>query len=203
MTKGRGPREIERCTFCEKDRRKVLSLIAGPPGIYICNECVELCNTLLIEELKPRPEADRGAAPKPLDSVPTPGEIKTYLDEYVVGQEHAKRALEVAAAGGHNVVMRGPPGSGKTLLARSMPSILPPMTSDEAMEVTRIYSVAGLLGAGAGLVRTRPFRAPHHTISNAGLVGGGSQPRPGERSEPSARRWPERANDWSRLTPAR
>jgi magnesium chelatase family protein len=98
----------------------------------------------------------------------------------VVGQEHAKRALEVAAAGGHNVVMRGPPGSGKTLLARSMPSILPPMTSDEAMEVTRIYSVAGLLGAGAGLVRTRPFRAPHHTISNAGLVGGGSQPRPGE-----------------------
>jgi magnesium chelatase family protein len=98
----------------------------------------------------------------------------------VVGQEHAKRALEVAAAGGHNVVMRGPPGSGKTLLARSMPSILPVMTSDEAMEVTRIYSVAGLLTAGAGLITARPFRAPHHTISNAGLVGGGSNPRPGE-----------------------
>ncbi|MEZ4482180.1 MAG: YifB family Mg chelatase-like AAA ATPase [Dehalococcoidia bacterium] len=98
----------------------------------------------------------------------------------VVGQEHAKRALEVGAAGGHNVVMRGPPGSGKTLLARAMPSILPPMVSEEAMEVTRIYSVAGLLPAGAGLVAARPFRAPHHTISNAGLVGGGPNPRPGE-----------------------
>src|SRR5690606_12020147 len=74
----------------------------------------------------------------------------------------------------------GPPGSGKTLLARAMPSILPPMTSDEAMEVTRIYSVAGLLPPGAGLITARPFRAPHHTISNAGLVGGGSVPRPGE-----------------------
>ncbi|MGI8927311.1 MAG: YifB family Mg chelatase-like AAA ATPase [Tepidiformaceae bacterium] len=98
----------------------------------------------------------------------------------VVGQEHVKRALEVAAAGGHNVIMRGPPGSGKTLLARAIPSILPPMTSSEAMEVTRIYSVAGLLPAGAGLVLRRPFRAPHHTVSNAGLVGGGSMPRPGE-----------------------
>jgi len=87
----------------------------------------------------------------------------------------------VAAAGGHNVVMKGPPGSGKTLLARAIPSILPPLTSDEAMEVTRIYSVAGLLGTGGpGLVTVRPFRAPHHTISNAGLVGGGSVPRPGE-----------------------
>lgn len=98
----------------------------------------------------------------------------------IVGQEHVKRALEVAAAGGHNVVMKGPPGSGKTLLARAVPGILPPLTSGEAMEVTRIYSVAGLLGPGAGLVATRPFRAPHHTISNAGLVGGGSMPRPGE-----------------------
>ena len=98
----------------------------------------------------------------------------------IVGQEHVKRALEVAAAGGHNVVMKGPPGSGKTLLARAIPSILPPLTSEEAMEVTRIYSVAGLLGTGAGLVAVRPFRAPHHTISNAGLVGGGSVPRPGE-----------------------
>ncbi len=98
----------------------------------------------------------------------------------IVGQEHVKRALEVAAAGGHNVVMKGPPGSGKTLLARAVPGILPPLTSGEAMEVTRIYSVAGLLGPGAGLVSTRPFRAPHHTISNAGLVGGGSVPRPGE-----------------------
>ena len=98
----------------------------------------------------------------------------------VVGQEHVKRALEVAASGGHNVIMRGPPGSGKTLLARAVPSILPPMTTDEALEVTRIYSVAGLLPAGAGLIASRPFRAPHHTISHAGLVGGGTVPRPGE-----------------------
>ncbi len=98
----------------------------------------------------------------------------------IVGQEHVKRALEVAAAGGHNVIMRGPPGSGKTLLARAVPSILPPMTTEEALEVTRIYSVAGLLPPGAGLIGSRPFRAPHHTISHAGLVGGGTVPRPGE-----------------------
>ncbi len=98
----------------------------------------------------------------------------------IAGQEHAKRALEVAAAGGHNVIMRGPPGSGKTLLARAVPSILPTMTGNEALEVTRIYSVAGLLPPGAGLITTRPFRAPHHTISHGGLVGGGTVPRPGE-----------------------
>ena len=98
----------------------------------------------------------------------------------IVGQEHVKRALEVAAAGGHNVIIRGPPGSGKTLLARAMPSIMPPMSTEEALEVTRIYSVAALLPAGAGLISTRPFRAPHHTISHAGLVGGGTMPRPGE-----------------------
>jgi magnesium chelatase family protein len=98
----------------------------------------------------------------------------------VRGQEHAKRAVEVAAAGGHNLLMMGPPGSGKTLLARCMPSILPSMTDDEALEVTTIYSVAGLLPAGSPLIADRPFRAPHYTISNAGLVGGGIIPRPGE-----------------------
>lgn len=96
------------------------------------------------------------------------------------GQEHVKRGLEVAAAGAHNLIMSGPPGSGKTLLARSLPSILPPMSLDESLEVTRIYSVRGLLPAETPLVRNRPFRSPHHTTSHAGLVGGGTWPRPGE-----------------------
>jgi magnesium chelatase family protein len=102
---------------------------------------------------------------------------------HVKGQEHARRALEVAAAGGHNLLLGGPPGTGKTLLARALPSILPRMTLDEALEVTRIYSVAGRLQEHGSLVRRRPFRAPHHTISPAGLVGGGAGwARPGELS---------------------
>jgi len=98
----------------------------------------------------------------------------------VRGQEHVKRALEVAAAGGHNVLMLGPPGAGKTLLARALPSILPAMTVEEALDVTGLYSVADLLPSETPLIQTRPFRAPHHTISHAGLVGGGNWPRPGE-----------------------
>ena len=99
---------------------------------------------------------------------------------YIKGQEHAKRALEIAAAGRHNILMCGPPGSGKTMLARSLPSILPLLTMEEAIEVTRIYSVSGLLPQDTPIVVERPFRSPHYTISHAGLVGGGQWPRPGE-----------------------
>ncbi|MBC7252139.1 MAG: YifB family Mg chelatase-like AAA ATPase [Anaerolineae bacterium] len=105
-----------------------------------------------------------------------------YVTDFqeIKGQEHVKRALEVAAAGGHNVLMIGPPGAGKTLLARSMPGILPRLTLEEALDITRIYSVADMLPKDMPLIRHRPFRAPHHTISHAGLVGGGRWPRPGE-----------------------
>src|SRR6266545_5996869 len=98
----------------------------------------------------------------------------------VRGQLLARRALEIAAAGGHNLLLCGPPGAGKTMMARRIAGILPPLTVDEALEATAVHSVAGLLPSGAGLLVDRPFRAPHHTISNAALVGGGSQPRPGE-----------------------
>src|SRR6185503_521188 len=98
----------------------------------------------------------------------------------IKGQESAKRALEIAASGGHNVLLSGPPGTGKTLLARALPSILPKPTVEEVLEITKIYSVAGLLNAGKTLVTNRPFRSPHHTTSAVALVGGGSTPKPGE-----------------------
>jgi magnesium chelatase family protein len=124
-----------------------------------------------------------GAIPIPAQPAVTPEDLPVMVQTdfaEIKGQEHVKRALEVAAAGGHNCMMVGPPGAGKTLLARALPGILPRMTIDEALDVTRIYSVADQLPPDVPLIRSRPFRSPHHTISHAGLVGGGNVPHPGE-----------------------
>ena len=127
-----------------------------------------------------------GEAPLPIVEVDTRGEFyrgiesETFDFSEVKGQETVKRALEVAAAGGHNLLMIGAPGSGKSMMAKRLPSILPPFTLGESLETTKIYSVAGKLGKDVTLMTTRPFRAPHHSISPVALVGGGSNPQPGE-----------------------
>jgi magnesium chelatase family protein len=125
---------------------------------------------------------EREIAPVQVDMAEIFKEAGQYPEDFkdVKGQEHAKRALEIAAAGGHNILMIGPPGAGKTMLARRLPTILPPMTIEESLETTKVHSVVGLIPQDRALTVIRPFRTPHHTISDAGLIGGGQIPRPGE-----------------------
>jgi magnesium chelatase family protein len=160
--------------------RRVLLPPQGAPEACVV-EGLEVCAvSSLVEALEAlnRPEQARLTTAE----MPTFGETSASDGDLaeVRGQLLARRALEVAAAGGHNVLLIGPPGAGKTMMARRLPGVLPPLTFDEALECTAIHSVAGLLPPGSGIIRARPFRAPHHTISNVALVGGGSVPKPGE-----------------------
>jgi magnesium chelatase family protein len=163
-------------------RRRGQSALLLPAHNAAEASIVEGLRLLPVNTLSEAVEVLKGGPPSPVPahaSARQPPETSLDLAD-LRGQAFARRALEVAAAGGHNLLMVGPPGSGKTMLARRLPGILPNLSFDEALECTAIHSVAGTLPAGIGLLTERPFRAPHHTISDAALVGGGSIPRPGE-----------------------
>ncbi|HKZ06555.1 MAG TPA: YifB family Mg chelatase-like AAA ATPase [Methylomirabilota bacterium] len=167
---------------CRRERVARLVLPAGNAAECAVVAGLDVIPVASLREAVEYLNGERAVIPPataPLVAGPTAGDGADFAE--VRGQAHAKRALEIAAAGGHNVLMVGPPGAGKTMLARRLPTILPPPNLDEAIEVSAIWSVAGLLPPGRGLVGSRPFRAPHHTISDAALVGGGSGlPHPGE-----------------------